>query len=74
MMEHKNETIGLLEQSLKESHQKIEDLRTELQVIESEAETTLQLVEVKPRESLGLQLYEFLKEDPLKRIKFIKML
>jgi len=39
--------------------------------MESEADLTMQLEEARPKESLGHQLYEFLKEDPLKRIKFI---
>jgi hypothetical protein len=42
--------------------------------LESEADLTMQLEEDQPKESLGHQLYEFLKEDPLKRIKFIRML
>ena len=52
----------------------MEDLRSEIQVLESEADLTMQLEESQPKESLGHQLYEFLKEDPLKRIKFIRML
>ena len=52
----------------------MEDLWSEIQVLESEADLTIQLEEDQPKESLGHQLYEFLKEDPLKRIKFIRML
>ena len=74
MMEQKIERISTLEKSLHAAHKTVEDLRSEIQVLESEADLTMQLEESQPKESLGHQLYEFLKEDPLKRIKFIRML
>ena len=42
--------------------------------MENDAEVTLCIDHGKSDESLGHMLYEFLKEDPVKRIKFIRLI
>ena len=73
-MEQRIDKIQTLEQDLQSSQQTNEDLRKEILVMENDAEVTLCIDNGKSTETLGHQLYEFLKEDPLKRIKFIRVL
>jgi hypothetical protein len=42
--------------------------------MESEAEATFQMEQSKKEESLGKLIYEFLREDPVKRIKFSNLI
>ena len=73
-MEQRIDKIQTLEQDLQASQRTNEDLRKEILVMENDAEVTLCIDHGKSTETLGHQLYEFLKEDPMKRIKFIRLL
>ena len=74
MMEQKNQQIEQLNQTVLFLEAKIEDLRQEMQVMESEAEAERTFkIEQAEQNTIGKTIYDFLKEDPVKRLKFMSL-